>query len=63
MKTKREILLEQVPPEFKSVFSYYAYDKGHYAGEEEELITLENLISEFKPAIDKFELRLTKRGN
>ncbi len=30
MKTKREILLEQVPPEFRSVFSYYAYDKGHY---------------------------------
>lgn len=55
---RNEWLLSQVPVEFRDVLSYSAYEKGHYAGEEEVAIILENMIWELKPAIDKFEARI-----
>ncbi len=56
--TKEEYILRDVPKEFHSVFSSYAYDKGHWAGENECNIILSNLVSEFLPSIIEFKNNL-----
>lgn len=61
-KTEQDFWLEKLPVEFRSAFSYYAYQKGHSAGEEETLSILKEMIEEFLPSIKKFEERLTNKS-
>ena len=53
-----EKLLIAIPQEFKETLAYMAYEKGHAYGYEEIICVLKNLISDLKPAIDKFQARL-----
>lgn len=53
-----EYLISTIPPEFRSVLSYMAYQRGHSAGEEEVNLILRELISDLKPAIEAFEKRI-----
>ena len=38
IRAEHKRTLEQLPIEFRSSFSYHAYEKGHSGGEKEELI-------------------------
>ena len=53
---------KQIPEEFRSVLSYYAYEKGHSAGEDEVFLILENLWNELKPCVKAFEERIRKEA-
>ena len=50
--------LQNLPEEFRGTVSYMAYERGHSAGKEEVLNILRDLISDLKPAIEKFEARV-----
>lgn len=58
-----EFILKDVPEEFKSVFSSYAWDRGHSYGKEEVTLHLHDLVSEFLPAILKYGERISLQGN
>ena len=55
-----EYILKDVPTEFRSVLSYMAYERGHSAGEDEVVLHLKELVSNLKPAIDAYTIRLSK---
>lgn len=59
-KTKAEwIFIEnECPQEFWSALSYYAYEKGHSAGEEEINNILAGLVFDLMPSIKAFEKRI-----
>ena len=58
IRAEHKRTLEQLPIEFRSSFSYHAYEKGHSGGEKEELIYLIELVNDIKPSIDDFEKRI-----
>jgi len=43
---KEKELLGRVPPEFRSYFSYEAYEEGHSGGYEEVLSHLKGMVSD-----------------
>ena len=49
-----------IPEEFRSAISSYAYERGHSAGYSECFIYLTDLIEDLKDPIRKFAERLTK---
>lgn len=58
---ERDWLSEQLPPEFRSVLSYRAYEDGHSAGQEEVDLIFRGLVLDLLPAIQAFEKRI--KGN
>lgn len=46
-------LLDGIPYELRDAFTQYAWEHGHSSGYEEVINYLQELVSEFKPAIDK----------
>ena len=57
LEKQKEILVD-IPEEFHSSFSYIAYDRGHSGSYDECIIHLQDLVSNLKPAIEKFKSRL-----
>lgn len=55
---ERDWLSEQLPPEFRSVLSYRAYEQSHAWGEEEVNNTFRSLVTDLLPAIQAFEKRI-----
>ncbi len=55
---KSDFILREVPEEFKFVLNGMAYDRGHYAGEEECELILEGLVNDLLPAIKDFQARI-----
>lgn len=55
---KEQELLQQVPVEFHSALSYYAYDKGHAYGYEEVLIHLGELVDMLVPCFKEYDNRV-----
>lgn len=56
--SKYDYILRDVPPEFASVISSSAYDRGHPYGEAEVELVMENLVNEFLPAIKAYTERI-----
>lgn len=56
--SKSGYILRDVPPEFASVISSSAYDRGHAYGEAEVELIMENLVNEFLPAIKAYTERI-----
>jgi hypothetical protein len=55
---KQEELLKDVHPKLASVLSYKAYEDGHYAGREEVIVHLRNLVHEFREINELLKLGL-----
>ncbi len=55
---KESELLSQLPPEFRALASYHAYNRGHSAGREEVLCILKGFIAELKEPIKNYTDRL-----
>ena len=58
---KQEELLEDIPKEFHSALSSMAYEDGHSSGYEECINILHGLVSDLKPAIEKYRENLVSR--
>jgi len=52
---KQDELLSELPEEFRSFVSSYAYDHGHSAGYEEVIGIMSGLVSDLKEPIRKFQ--------
>ena len=59
---ERDYFSGQLPPEFRSVISYQAYERGHSAGQEEIDLILRGLVNDLLPAIKEFEKRIREEG-
>ena len=55
-------LLEQIPDEFRTALSYYAYRMGHSSGKEEVLIILKDIIFDLKESIEKYGSNQFEKG-
>jgi hypothetical protein len=55
---KQTEILKDIPEEFKGALSYMAYEIGHASGNEEVIIALNDLVSNLKEPIRKFEKRI-----
>ena len=54
----QEFILRETPPEFRSILSYMAYERGHSAGESEVARILRELVYDLTPAINEFAKRI-----
>ena len=57
-QTRHDNLLQELPEEFRSAISYYAYEQGHSAGIEEIVNHLSELVGILKEPIAKYTERL-----
>lgn len=59
-KTDIELLLGQLPPEFAEWAHGYAYEHGHWAGDNEIKCVLQDVVDGLSEAITKFRERLNQ---
>jgi hypothetical protein len=57
---KENVILSEIPEEFRGAISYQAYEEGHAFGYEEVLIHVRNLVDTIKEPIRKYTERITK---
>lgn len=57
-----QYILKDVPKEFQATLSYMAYERGHYAGQEECNCILRRLVFDLLPTIRKFEARIRRES-
>lgn len=56
----KDYLLRNVPEPFKSKFSYMAYQRGHWAGDHEIMLHVQEYVSELLPCIDEYRRQIMK---
>lgn len=52
-------LLSPLPPEFRSVVSSMAYERGHSYGMEEVLLMVQDIVGDLLPAIQVYKKNIT----
>lgn len=55
---KEKKILEYLPKELQSYFSYEAYERGHAYGYEEVLLILRNSVEGFKQPFEQYKERI-----
>lgn len=61
-KSDRDVLREKLPQELFEWADYYAYEQGHYAGDDEILLFLTEIVNGLSDAVNKFYKRTCDGG-
>jgi len=57
---KQEKSLAEIPEEFRSFVRTHAWEQGHSCGYQEVLNYVEDMVWSLKPAIEKFQKRVSE---
>lgn len=57
---KSKNFLDQLPPEFRPMVSYCAYERGHSGGLDEVLCLIQGMVSDLKEPIKNYTDRLVR---